>query len=124
MIFARLCYFLTAALGFALVILTLAGPFWLWGGAFSAENCLGVLGALVVFAISISRTRTTRVIVGILYGLAALQITSFALIAVSGVPGSGTQYLLFLLAGLTLDSMSAIYFLYSPLERFLSSRKA
>jgi len=105
---ARIFYFTTIVLGLALVVAS---------GA--SGSPIGLFAAFCFLVVATFKATAARIIIGILYGLAAIQIFLFTGIAVSGVPGAVTEVILLFTLSAVLLSLSVTYFTYKPLRLFL-----
>ena len=116
MTLARIVHSITIALSVAIAIVALVGFMWPSGRNSTSESCWLLLAGLFGFGLCILRRKVTRVIIGIIYGLFALQVTLFTMIIVSA-SGSRSQVTWNLLLAATLALFSITYLFYEPLKQ-------
>lgn len=122
MIFARFLYcfsLLLAALLLGLAINEIL-RYGSHGIPLSAWVQVAIVGIVLIFCLI--RTVTSRIVVGVVYGLFALQAFLFALIAIPRGPNALWHFSTVIVIGLFFSGMCAVYFLYSPLKTFLRNK--
>ena len=101
----------------AIVIIALVGFLWPIGYS-SSDNCWLLLAGTFVFGLCVFRTKATRAIIGIIYGLFALQVTLFTVIV------ARSQVIWLFLLAATLAFFCIAYLFYGPLKQLLRNPRA